>query len=157
MHAISPFLWFHTEAEDAARLYVSVFPRSRIVNVQHMGGNGDVGPVMSVTFELDGLTVQALNGAPGDIGFTEAMSFFVSCETQDEIDELWERLTADGGEAGRCGWLKDRFGMSWQIIPDILGELLGDPDPEKSARSMQAMLTMHKLDIAALQRAHDGS
>jgi predicted 3-demethylubiquinone-9 3-methyltransferase (glyoxalase superfamily) len=157
MQKISPFLWFDTEAEEAARLYVSVFPNSSITSVSRFGEGapGPAGSVFGVNFELDGVQMQALNGGPAR-GFTEAISLFVRAETQEEIDELWEKLTADGGEPGRCGWLKDRFGLSWQIVPPILGDLISGPDPERSARAMQAMMGMSKLDIAALQAAYDG-
>jgi predicted 3-demethylubiquinone-9 3-methyltransferase (glyoxalase superfamily) len=158
MSSISPFLWFDAEAEEAAELYVSVFPNSRILDVQRIGEGapGPGGAVVSVSLELDGVVIQALNGNPSP-GFTESMSLFVSVETQEEIDGLWDGLTANGGEPGRCGWLKDRFGVSWQIIPTALGSLLGDPDPARANAAMQAMLTMDKLDIAALRAASDAA
>jgi len=155
MPKISPFLWFDDQAEFAADFYVSIFKNSAILNVSRYGEGAPrpAGTAMSVTFVLDGLEFQALNGGPEYV-FTEAISFFTTAETQDEIDDLWEKLTS-GGEPGRCGWLKDKYGLSWQIVPPILGELLGDPDPEKSSRVMQAMLGMSKIDIAGLQAAHD--
>ncbi|HLW48235.1 MAG TPA: VOC family protein [bacterium] len=155
MQGITPFLWFDREAEDAARLYVSIFERSKIVTVSRYGeaGPGPKGAAMVVVFELAGQRFMALNGGP-QFKFTEAVSFLVNCETQGEIDTLWERLT-DGGEPGRCGWLKDKFGLSWQIVPAALGRLLQDPDPVKSGRVMQAMLQMGKMDINRLQQAYD--
>lgn len=154
MSRISPFLWFDTQAEEAAEFYVSVFKNSEILGVSRYGEGAPrpAGSAISVTFVLDGLEFQALNGGP-EFRFTEAVSFFVSAATQAEIDDLWKKLT-DGGEPGRCGWLKDRFGLSWQVVPPVLGELLGDPDPVKSGRVMQAMLGMGKLDIAGLRAAH---
>ena len=135
MHKITPFLWFDHEAEEAMNHYVSIFKNSKVLSVNRMGGR-----VMSVTFELDGHKFMGLNAGP-KFKFTEAISFFVDCETQAEVDELWERLSA-GGEKGRCGWLKDKFGLSWQIIPSALGKLMGDPDPAKSQAVLQAMLKM---------------
>lgn len=157
MSKITPFLWFDDQAEEAADFYVSIFRNSRIKSVSRFaaGGPGAPGTAMSVTFVLDGLEFQALNGGP-EFSFTEAISLFVSAPTQDEIDELWEKLTSYGGEPGQCGWLKDRYGLSWQVVPPVLTELMGDPDPDRSSRVMQAMLTMGKIDIAALQAAHDG-
>jgi predicted 3-demethylubiquinone-9 3-methyltransferase (glyoxalase superfamily) len=158
MQTISPFLWFNTEAEEAAQFYVSIFPNSRIESVNRLeGAPGPGGGVTAVSFVLDGLEVQALNGGPAPFSFNESISLFVRAETQSKIDELWERLTADGGEPGRCGWLKDKYGLSWQIIPPALDELLGDPDPERAGRAMQAMLAMSKLDIAALRAAADAA
>ena len=153
---ITPFLWFDHQAEEAANLYVSLFADSQITGVTRYGAGGPApaGSVMTVQFQLAGLPFIALNGGPF-FQFTEAFSMSVDCETQAEIDELWEALCA-GGTAGRCGWLKDRFGLSWQIIPKGLGSLLGNPDPAKSQRAMQAMLAMSKLDIETLQRAADG-
>jgi predicted 3-demethylubiquinone-9 3-methyltransferase (glyoxalase superfamily) len=150
MQKITPFLWFDGNAEEAMNFYVSVFRNSRIVNV-HRAGDA----VMTATFELEGQRFTALNGGP-QFKFTEAISLFVDCPTQQEVDRLWERLT-DGGEPGRCGWLKDKYGLSWQIIPSALGRLLGDQDPERAGRVLQAMLQMGKIDIAGLQRAHDGA
>ena len=157
MQNISPFLWFDTQAEEAAAFYVSVFPNSRMLDVTRYGpgSRGPEGQAMTVTFEVMGLRMTALNGGPY-FRFTEAVSFTVPCETQAEVDAYWEKLTADGGEPGQCGWLKDRFGLSWQIVPNVLGELIGDPDPEKSRRATEAMLKMRKLDIAELRRAHAG-
>ncbi|MCU1524957.1 MAG: hypothetical protein JWO18_1851 [Microbacteriaceae bacterium] len=154
MQKISPFLWFDNEAEEAANFYVSVFENSEIRDVSRYGEGAPVpaGTVMSVSFVLDGLEIQALNGGP-QFSFTEAISLFVAAETQEEIDRLWDALTADGGEPGPCGWLKDRYGLSWQIMPPVLGELLADPDPARAGRVMQAMLTMGKIDIAGLQAA----
>jgi predicted 3-demethylubiquinone-9 3-methyltransferase (glyoxalase superfamily) len=155
MQKITPFLWFDSHAEEAANFYVSIFKNSTIKNVSRYGegGPGPKGTVMSVTFQLAGQDFMALNGGPL-FTFTPAVSFFVNCESQQEIDELWEKLTA-GGEEVRCGWLKDKFGLSWQIIPTALGEMLQDKDPEKSKRVMQAMMQMNKLDIAALKRAYE--
>ncbi len=156
MSRINPFLWFDTQAEEAAAFYVSVFPGSRIVSVARYGdaGPGPKGSAMTVSFELDGREFTALNGGTL-FKFNEAVSFVVNCKTQEEVDHFWSRLS-EGGEEGRCGWLKDRFGLSWQIIPAALGQLLGDPDPARSKRVVQAMLGMRKLDIAGLRRARDG-
>ncbi|MGH3319782.1 MAG: VOC family protein [Streptosporangiaceae bacterium] len=153
MQKISPCLWFDTEAEEAAKLYTAIFPNSRIVDVSRYGeaGPGPEGTVMTVTFELDGQEFVALNGGP-QFTFSEAVSFQVHCETQEEVDAFWSSL-AEGGEEGPCGWLKDKYGLSWQIVPTVLPELISDPDREKSQRVMQAMLQMGKIDIAALQRA----
>jgi predicted 3-demethylubiquinone-9 3-methyltransferase (glyoxalase superfamily) len=154
MQKITPFLWFDGNAEEAAKHYVSIFKNSRIVNRMYYGeaGPGPAGSVMSVTFELDGQEFFALNGGP-QFKFTEAISFFVDCKTQEEVDELWERLAA-GGQKSRCGWLKDKFGLSWQIVPSGLGEMLQDKDPKRSGRVMQALMQMEKLDIAALKGAY---
>ena len=155
MEKITPCLWFDTEGEEAAELYTSVFPNSRIVDVTRYGPAGPrpEGTVMTVSFELDGQKFVALNGGP-EPGFTfsEAISFQVSCKTQEEVDAFWSRLS-EGGEEGPCGWLKDRYGVSWQIVPTVLPELLSDPDPEKSQRVMQAMLKMTKIEIDELERA----
>ena len=153
MPKITPWLWFDTEAEEAAQFYTSVFPNSRIVEVTHYGSAGPrpEGMVLTVTFELDGQTLVALNGGP-DFKFNEALSLEVSCETQDEVDRYWSKLS-EGGEQGPCGWLKDRYGLSWQIIPKVLGELLADPDRERSQRVMTAMLAMRKIEIDDLLRA----
>ncbi len=157
MTSVSPFLWFDDQAEQAAELYVSLIPNSRILSVRRYpdGAPQPPGTAMGVTFELDGLPVQAFNGGPY-FHHTEAFSMFVSVQTQDEVDRLWDALIADGGAPSQCGWLKDRFGLSWQIVPTVLDDLLLDPDPERAGRAMQAMLTMGKLDIAALQAAADG-
>ena len=152
---ITPFLWFDTNAEEAMNLYTSLFKNSKIVSVSRYGeaGPGQAGTVMTATFTLNGQEFMALNGGP-HFKFTEAISFFVNCETQEEVDELWENLS-EGGEKGQCGWLKDKFGVSWQIVPTALGELLGDKDPEKSKRVMEAMLQMHKIDIETLKQAYE--
>lgn len=150
MPKITTFLTYDDQAEAAAKLYTSVFENSRITSVTRAGE-----AVMSVSFELDGHEFYALNGGPS-FRFAEGISLFVSCETQQEIDDWSAKLTADGGEQGPCGWLKDRFGVSWQIIPRVLPELLGDKDPAKAQRAVQAMLGMRKLDIAELERAHAG-
>jgi predicted 3-demethylubiquinone-9 3-methyltransferase (glyoxalase superfamily) len=153
MNEITPCLWFDTEGEEAAKLYTSVFPNSRIVEIARYGEAGPrpAGTVMTVIFELDGQKFMALNGGP-EFTFSEAISFQVSCKNQDEVDAFWGKLS-EGGEEGPCGWLKDRFGLSWQIVPTALPELLGDPDREKSQRVMAAMLKMKKIDIGELQRA----
>jgi predicted 3-demethylubiquinone-9 3-methyltransferase (glyoxalase superfamily) len=155
MRRITPFLWFDHQAEEAAHLYVSVFPGSRILSVSRYGeaGPGPKGSVMTIAFELDGQPFTALNGGP-IFQFTEAISFVVDCKTQEEIDRYWEKLS-DGGHEGQCGWLKDRFGLSWQIIPSALGQMLGDPDPRKARQVMEAMLQMKKIDLAALRKAHE--
>ena len=149
----TPFLWFDDQAEEAAEFYVSVFPNSPILEVSRYGSAGPrpEGMVMTVSFELDGQRVTALNGG-SEFTFSEAVSFLVDCETQDEVDAYWEALTA-GGEPGPCGWLQDRFGLSWQIAPTALPRLLADPDREKSQRVMAAMLKMGKIEIAELERA----
>jgi predicted 3-demethylubiquinone-9 3-methyltransferase (glyoxalase superfamily) len=153
---ITPNLWFDTEAEEAANFYTSIFKDSEVVNVMHYGEAGPrpAGMVMTVTFRLQGQEFTGLNGGP-DFRFNEAISFLVNCESQDEVDEYWERLS-EGGEEGPCGWLKDKFGVSWQIVPTVLDVLLQDKDPEKANRVMKAMLQMKKLDIAGLQEAYDG-
>jgi predicted 3-demethylubiquinone-9 3-methyltransferase (glyoxalase superfamily) len=148
---ITPFLWFDHQAEDAMRFYASIFKNSEILEVTP----GPGGQAMSVRFRLEDQELIALNAGPM-YQFTEAISLFVNCETQAEVDELWSALTADGGEESRCGWLKDKYGLSWQIIPTTLGRLLGDPDPAKAGRAMHAMLQMNKIDIAALERAYAG-
>lgn len=155
MQKITPFLWFDNQAEEAANLYVSLFKNSRILSVSRHNpeGHGPVDTVLVCQFELEGQEFLALNGGPM-FKFSEAVSFVINCDTQEEVDFFWERL-CDGGEPSQCGWLKDRFGLSWQIVPTILGKLMTDPDPEKSRRVMHAMLQMTKMDIAALQRAYD--
>jgi predicted 3-demethylubiquinone-9 3-methyltransferase (glyoxalase superfamily) len=155
MPKITPFLWFDKQAEEAARFYVSIFKNSKIVGVTRYGGAGPgpQGSVMTVTFELGGQEFIALNGGP-HFKFTEAISFSVNCKTQEEVDEFWRKLS-DGGEEGQCGWLKDKYGLSWQINPTILGEMLSDPDPAKSKRVMEAMLKMKKIDIGLLKQAYD--
>jgi predicted 3-demethylubiquinone-9 3-methyltransferase (glyoxalase superfamily) len=154
---ITTYLWFDREAEEAANLYTSIFKNSKILNVARYGdaGPGPKGTAMTVNFQLDGQEFIALNGGPM-YRFTEAISLLVDCETQEEVDRLWNKLTADGGEESMCGWLKDRFGLSWQIIPSALPRLLSDPDPEKSKRVMEAMLQMKKIDVPTLERAHAG-
>jgi predicted 3-demethylubiquinone-9 3-methyltransferase (glyoxalase superfamily) len=154
MQKISPFLWFDTQAEEAARFYVSLFDDAEITDVSRYPENspGPAGSVMTVSFRLAGQEFTALNGGP-EYSFTEAVSFFVRCKDQDEVDRFWSRLTADGGEEGPCGWLKDRFGLSWQIIPDRLTELLADRDPARANAAMQAMLQMNKIEIKALEDA----
>jgi predicted 3-demethylubiquinone-9 3-methyltransferase (glyoxalase superfamily) len=153
MPKITPFLWFDTESEEAAEFYTSVFPNSKILEVARYGSAGPrpEGMVMTVSFELDGQSFVALNGGP-DFTFNEAISFEVDCDTQEEVDTYWSKLS-DGGEEGPCGWLKDRFGVSWQIVPRILMELLADPDRDKSQRVMQAMMSMKKIEIEPLERA----
>jgi predicted 3-demethylubiquinone-9 3-methyltransferase (glyoxalase superfamily) len=153
MQKITPFLWFNDNAEEAMNFYVSIFKNSKVGKVTRYtdAGPGPKGTAMSVTFELEGQTFMALNGGP-QFRFTEAISLFVNCESQQEVDELWEKLSA-GGEKNRCGWLKDKFGLSWQIIPSALGEALSDKDPAKAKRAMQAMLQMDKIDIARLKQA----
>ena len=153
---IIPNLWFDGRAEEAADFYVSVFPNSRIVSRTHYpeGSPGPAGTVMTVEWELDGTRFVGINGGP-QFTFDEAVSFQITCETQDEVDAFWERLS-DGGEEGPCGWLKDRFGLSWQVVPAGMDELFADPDPGRAQRAMQAMLGMRKLDIAALREAADG-
>jgi len=155
MQKITPFLWFDNQAEEAMNFYISIFKNSKIVSVSRYGdaGPGPKGTVMTATFQLNGQEFMVLNGGP-EFKFTEAISFFVNCETQQEVDELWEKLS-EGGEKGRCGWLKDKYGVSWQIVPSALGELMNDQDPEKSKRVMQAMLQMHKIDIKVLKQAYD--
>jgi predicted 3-demethylubiquinone-9 3-methyltransferase (glyoxalase superfamily) len=151
MPKITPFLWFDTQAEDAMNFYASIFKRSNVISVNRAQGRA-----MSVRFELEGQEFIALNAGP-QFKFTEAVSFFVGCETQQEIDELWQKLTADGGAPSRCGWLKDKFGLSWQIVPNALGRMLSDKDAAKSKRAMNAMLEMDKLDLKRLQQAYDGA
>jgi predicted 3-demethylubiquinone-9 3-methyltransferase (glyoxalase superfamily) len=154
---ITTFLWFDDQAEAAANFYTSIFKNSKITNVSRYGegGPGKPGSAMAVNFQLAGQEFTALNGGP-EFKFTEAISLFVNCETQAEVDELWARLTADGGEESQCGWLKDKFGLSWQIVPTTLGDYLGGPDPLGAQRAMQAMLQMRKLDISTLKRAYEG-
>lgn len=157
MSTITPFLWFDTQGEDAADFYTSIFKNSRVLHVARYGEAGPrpAGMAMTVSFELDGQKFMALNGGPR-YKFSEAISFQVDCRSQAEVDDYWDRLT-DGGEEGPCGWLKDRFGVSWQIVPSRLSELLGGSDAEASARVTRAMLEMKKLDIATLERAAEAS
>jgi predicted 3-demethylubiquinone-9 3-methyltransferase (glyoxalase superfamily) len=150
MPTITPFLWYDTQAEEAMNLYASIFKNSKVISVNRANGK-----VMSVQFELEGQRFTALNGGPL-FKFTEATSFFVGCETQAEVDELWDKLIADGGAPGQCGWLKDKFGLSWQVVPNVLLQMLNDNDPAKSTAVMNAMLKMRKLDIKGLQQAYDG-
>ena len=156
MQKISPFLWFDSQAEEAAKFYVAVFGNSRILKTVRYGtaGPGPAGSVMTVVFELNGVQFTALNGGPLH-RVSEAISFVVNCQSQAEVDPVWEKLSA-GGQPDRCGWVKDRYGLSWQIVPTVLPVLLGDPDPAKAQRTMAAMLKMSKLDIAALEKAHAG-
>jgi predicted 3-demethylubiquinone-9 3-methyltransferase (glyoxalase superfamily) len=150
---ITPFLWFDNQAEEAMNFYTSIFKNAKVGNVARYGpgGPGPEGSVMVASFELDGLAFTALNGGP-QYKFTEAISFYVNCESQDEVDYFWDRLSA-GGQVQQCGWLKDKFGVSWQIIPSALPRLLGDPDRDRANRAMQAMLQMQKIDIARLEQA----
>jgi predicted 3-demethylubiquinone-9 3-methyltransferase (glyoxalase superfamily) len=156
MQKITPFLWFDNNAEEAMKFYMSIFKNSEVVSVTRYGdaGPGPKGTVMSCTFRLEGQTFMALNGGP-HFKLTEAFSLFVDCQTQEEVDELWERLSA-GGSKSRCGWLKDKFGLSWQIIPRALMEMMRDPDPARSKRVIDAMMQMSKIDTGALKRAYDG-
>jgi predicted 3-demethylubiquinone-9 3-methyltransferase (glyoxalase superfamily) len=153
---IVPNLWFDTEAEEAAEFYLTVFDNSRIVSVARYpeGAPREAGMVMTVEFELNGHRLVGINGGP-DFTFDEAVSFQINCKDQDEVDYYWEKLT-DGGEEGPCGWLKDRYGLSWQVVPEGMDEIFSDPDPGRAQRAMQAMLKMKKLDAAALRRAADG-
>lgn len=152
MQKITPFLWFNNNVEEAMNFYVSVFKNAKIISVQRQGANG---PVFTATIELEGERLHLLNGGP-QFSFTEAISLFVDCEDQQEVDELWTKLTAEGGSESRCGWLKDKFGLSWQIIPKALMQYLRDPDPVKAKRAMDAMLTMRKIDVEELKKAHEG-
>ncbi len=157
MQKITPCLWFDTQAEEAAKFYTSVFKNSRIVEVSRYGDAGPrpAGTVLTVVFELDGQRITALNGGP-QFTFDEAISFQVDCADQAEVDYFWERLT-DGGEESMCGWVKDRFGLSWQVVPRRMLELLGDPDPGRAQRAMAAMMQMRKLDVSELERAADAA
>ncbi len=157
MTTLTPCLWFDTQGQEAAELYVSVFPNSRILNTSYYGEAGprEAGTVLTVEFELDGQRFTALNGGP-EFTFNEAVSFQIDCADQAEVDHYWSRLTADGGEEGPCGWLKDRFGLSWQIVPRRLVELVGDPDPERARRAQQAMYGMRRIVVAELEQAADG-
>ncbi len=151
MKKITPFLWFDTQAEEAMNFYVSIFKNSKVGDVSR----GPDGTAFTVNFQLEGQDFIALNAGP-EFKFNESVSFFVNCEDQKEVDEYWNKLIADGGEESMCGWLKDKYGLSWQIVPKQLGELMGDPDPEKSKRVMDAMLKMQKIIVADLQKAYDG-
>jgi predicted 3-demethylubiquinone-9 3-methyltransferase (glyoxalase superfamily) len=157
MQKITPFLWFDNNAEEAMKFYTSIFRNSKIgkVTLYPEDSPGPAGTLMVGTFQIEGQEFIALNGGPA-FKFTEAISFTVNCETQDEVDEYWTKLTADGGKEVQCGWLKDKFGLSWQIVPTTLTKLLGDPNREKAARVMQAMLGMTKIDIKGLERAYAG-
>jgi predicted 3-demethylubiquinone-9 3-methyltransferase (glyoxalase superfamily) len=156
MPTLTPCLWFDTQAEEAASYYVSVFKNSRIVSTSHYGEAGprEAGMVLTVQFELDGQPFTALNGGP-EFTFDEAISFQIDCRSQDDVDYYWETLSADGGEEGPCGWVKDKFGVSWQVVPDELEKLLADPDQGRAQRAMAAMLEMRKIDIAAVRAAAD--
>ena len=156
MQKIVPNLWFDTEAEDAARYYTSVFPNSKITDVSYFGEAGprEAGTVLTASFEIEGLGFTAINGGP-DFKFNEAVSFLVNCESQEEVDKYWDRLIGDGGQESVCGWLKDKYGVSWQIIPTVLQEMIQDPDKEKANAVMKAMLQMKKIDVAELQKAYD--
>ena len=155
MQKITPFLWFDDKAEEAMNFYNSIFENSKIVNISRYGeaGPGPKGTVMTATFQLDGQEFIALNGGP-HFKFTEAISFVINCQTQEEVDHFWEKLS-EGGEKSRCGWLKDKYGVSWQVVPTVLGEMLQDTDAEKSKRVMQAMLQMDKLDMKTLKQAYE--
>jgi len=157
MSRVTPFLWYDGDAEQAAELYTSLFPNSAITEVTRYteAGPGTPGSAMTVSFTLDGTPFTALNGGP-EYRFTEATSFQISCESQEEVDHYWYGLTADGGEEGPCGWLKDRFGLSWQVVPTALVTLLSDPDDGRRQRAMSAMFTMKRLDVAALEAAANG-
>lgn len=157
MPKVTPFLWFDAQAEEAANFYCSIFPNSRIGKVTRYGkaGPGPEGSVLTIVFFLDGQEFTALNAGPM-FKFTEAISFVIPCKDQNEIDHYWSKLAGGGGEESQCGWLKDKFGLSWQVVPASLGELMSDPDPQKSNRVMQTLLKMKKLDIAALQKARSG-
>ena len=156
MKPITPCLWFDTEGEEAAKFYTSLFPNSRITEVTHYGPNtpGPEGAVLTVSFEINGQPFIALNGGP-QFTFDEAISFEILCKDQAEVDRYWGALTGDGGEESQCGWVKDRFGVSWQVVPERLYELMRDPDTEKAQRAMQAMLKMRKLDVAELEKAFE--
>jgi predicted 3-demethylubiquinone-9 3-methyltransferase (glyoxalase superfamily) len=158
MNKITPFLWFDGQAEEAAQFYVAVFKTGRILKTVRFGdaGPGPKGAVMTVAFEVNGQQFTALNGGP-QFKFTEAISFVVGCETQAEIDSLWGQLSANGGKEGRCGWVQDKYGLWWQIVSPVLPDLLADQDPQRARRTMQAMMQMGKLDIATLQKAHQGT
>jgi predicted 3-demethylubiquinone-9 3-methyltransferase (glyoxalase superfamily) len=155
MQKITPFLWFDNDAEEAANFYVSIFRNSKVGSITRYGdaGPGPKGSVMTVTFQLEGQEFVALNGGP-QFKFTEAISFVVNCQTQEEVDEFWEKLS-EGGEKSRCGWLQDKYGLSWQVVPTVLEEMYQDKDPEKTQRVMKAMLQMDKLDIKTLKQAYE--
>jgi predicted 3-demethylubiquinone-9 3-methyltransferase (glyoxalase superfamily) len=152
MASITPFLWFDTELSEPIAFYTSIFPDAQATDASTVGAGG---PIFSATITLAGQELMMLNGGPAHAGFTESISLFVSVDTQDEVDDLWERLSANGGQTGRCGWLKDRYGLWWQIVPSVLGELLGSPERTRAQQTMDAMLTMDRFDIATLQAAYD--
>ncbi len=160
-HTITPCIWFDTQAEEAANLYCSVFPNSKITSISHYPDAGQdvhgktAGSVMVVAFALEGQPFTALNGGP-QIKHSEAVSFQIMCETQSDVDHFWGKLTADGGQEGPCGWLKDKFGVSWQVVPAAIPRMMSDPDATKSARVMNAFMQMKKIDIAAVERAYWG-
>jgi predicted 3-demethylubiquinone-9 3-methyltransferase (glyoxalase superfamily) len=158
MPRITPNLWFDTQAQEAAEFYCSVFPRSRVLRTTYYGEAGPrpAGMVLTVEFELDGTRFTALNGGP-EFTFDEAVSFMINCPDQEKVDYFWEKLTADGGRESQCGWLADKYGVSWQVAPDGLDELIADPDPERAQRAMRALLGMRKIDLAAVRAAADGA
>lgn len=158
MPKITPNLWFDGQAKDAAEFYIGIFPNSKITAITHYGeaGPGPAGTVLTVDFELDGHRYTGINGGP-QFTFDEAISFLIECADQEEIDHYWYKLSADGGEEGPCGWLKDKFGLSWQVAPTAMNEMLNDPDQERAQRAMKAMLGMSKIDLAALRAAADGT
>jgi predicted 3-demethylubiquinone-9 3-methyltransferase (glyoxalase superfamily) len=157
MPKLTPFLWFDTQAEEAAKFYVSVFPNSKLGTIVRTGeaGPGPKGSVLTAAFNLDGKEFVALNGGPA-FGFTEAVSFVIDCKNQEEVDHYWSKLLEGGGKESQCGWLKDRYGLSWQVTPNILIEMINDPDAKKAARVMQAMMKMVKIDIPTLKKAYEG-
>ncbi len=157
MQKITPFLWYDDKAEEAAKFYCSIFKDSKVLSINRYGdaGPGPKGSVMVAEFQIEGQKFVALNGGP-HFKFTEAISFVINCETQEEVDYFWEKLTADGGAESQCGWLRDKYGLSWQVVPTVLIELMKDKDPEKSQRVMKAMLQMKKIDIPTLKRAYEG-
>lgn len=157
MSKIAPCLWFNTEAEEAVNFYVSVFKDSRILDISRYGDTGpaEPGSVLAMNFELAGQKFMALNGGT-DFPFSEAVSFFYECDSQQEIDEIWGKILENGGQEQQCGWIKDKYGLPWQVVPKVLGEMMSDPDPEKAQRAMAAMMQMVKLDIPTLQKAYEG-
>ncbi|GEP89180.1 Glyoxalase superfamily enzyme, possibly 3-demethylubiquinone-9 3-methyltransferase [Chitinophaga terrae (ex Kim and Jung 2007)] len=157
MQKISPSLWFNDNAQEAIDFYLTVFKQGKIVNSSYYGENAPLpkGTLLAATFQLEGLEFVAINGGPV-FSFTEAISFTINCETQEEVDYYWEKLTADGGKESQCGWLKDKFGLSWQVVPTILNRLIADSDKEKAGRAMQAMMKMKKIDISVLEKAYKG-
>jgi two-component system sensor histidine kinase QseC len=157
MQKISPSLWFNDNAQEAIDFYLTVFKQGKIVNSSYYGENAPLpkGTLLAATFQLEGLEFVAINGGPV-FSFTEAISFTINCKTQEEVDYYWEKLTADGGKESQCGWLKDKFGLSWQVVPTILNRLIADSDKEKAGRAMQAMMKMKKIDISVLEKAYKG-